>query len=122
MLSRSPKRSRFSFDAELWEHSGPAAWYFVSLPEEIADEIDDAYGGAAGGFGSVRVDVRIGTTAWSTSIFPDRKRGTYLLPIKKAVRVAERLSDGSPVRVDLTVSVSVVDGGAVTPRTPRRPR
>lgn len=40
---------------------------------------------------------------WSTSIFPDRKRGTYLLPVKKAVRAAENLAAGSIARVDLVV-------------------
>ena len=102
-MARMLNRSRFSFDAELWEHTGPAAWSFVSLPESTADEIDDAHGQRAGGFGSLRVDVTIGSTSWSTSIFPDPKRGTSVLPVKKAVRVAERPGDRSSVQVDLSV-------------------
>jgi hypothetical protein len=42
-------------------------------------------------------------TRWRTSIFPDKKRGTYVLPVKKPVRVAERLRDGSTAQVELTV-------------------
>lgn len=96
-------RSRFSFTAEVWEHEGPAAWHFVSLPEAVADEIEATYGHQAGGFGSLRVEVTIGKTRWSTSVFPDRKRGTYVLPLKKAVRVAEQLVAGAPAQVSLVV-------------------
>jgi hypothetical protein len=99
-------RSRFSFTAEVWQHEGPAAWHFLSLPEAVADEIEATYGDRAAGFGSLRVEVTIGKTRWSTSIFPDRKRGTYVLPVKKSVRVAEQLVAGAPAKV----SVVVADG------------
>jgi hypothetical protein len=93
----------FSFDAEVWEHDGPAAWFFVSLPEPTADEIEDFAGQGAAGFGSLRVEVSIGRTRWRTSIFPDTKRGTYVLPLKKAVRLAEGLDAGTRVRVELVL-------------------
>lgn len=95
----------FVFRAELWEHDGPAAWFFISLPDEIADDIDERFGQFAGGFGSVRVEVTIGSTTWQTSLFPDSKRATYVLPVKKQVRTAERLSAGSAVDVRLAVVV-----------------
>jgi hypothetical protein len=93
----------FTFRAELWEHQGKAAWFFVSLPEEVADDIEEQYGHRAKGFGSVPVEVTIGATTWTTSIFPDDKRGTYLLPVKKPVRNAEDLADGSRPEIALTV-------------------
>lgn len=96
-------RPRFSFTGEVWEHEGPAAWHFVSLPEAIADEIEATYGHRAAGFGSLRVEVTIGKTRWSTSVFPDRKRGTYVLPLKKEVRAAEHLVAGAPAKVSLAV-------------------
>jgi len=52
----------------------------------------------------VRVDVTVGATSWRTSIFPDSKTGTYLVPVKKAVRVAEHLEAGHEVRAQLQVS------------------
>jgi hypothetical protein len=93
----------FTFDAELWEHDGPAAWYFLSLPEADADAIEDMAGDRTNGFGSVRVEVTIGSTTWRTSIFPDTKRETFVLPVKKAVRVAEGLGAGTVARVELVV-------------------
>jgi hypothetical protein len=92
----------FRFDATVWEHDGAAAWHFVSLPSADADAIEDAHGRQSG-FGSIRVAARIGSTSWSTSIFPDAKRGTFVLPVKKTVRDQEGLTDGSAVTVELEV-------------------
>jgi hypothetical protein len=36
-------------------------------------------------------------------VFPDSKRGSYLLPVKKAVRTAEGLVEGGDVPVVLDV-------------------
>lgn len=92
-----------TFSAEVWEHDGPTAWFFLSLPEPEADDIEEQFGHRAKGFGSIRVEVTIGETRWCTSIFPDSKRGTYVLPLKRAVRVSEGLVPGTVAVVDLRV-------------------
>jgi hypothetical protein len=97
--------TRHRFRTEVWMHDGPAAWFFASLPPELADDLEAAHGDRAAGFGSLRVEVTIGATTWRTSIFPDTRRATYVLPVKKAVRVSERLADGSPVEIVLEVLV-----------------
>lgn len=94
------------FAAELWEHDGASAWHFVSLPEPLADDIEAEHGHRAAGFGSLRVEVAIGGSRWRTSIFPDAKRKTYVLPVKKTVRAAEDIAAGSIVTVELTVIAS----------------
>lgn len=93
----------YEFEADVWRHDGEAAWYFVTLPFDVADDIEERHGATAKGFGSVRVRVRIGATEWSTSIFPDNQRKSYVLPVKAAVRKAEQLGDGTSARVVLTV-------------------
>ncbi|GAB0108495.1 DUF1905 domain-containing protein [Nocardia sp. JMUB6875] len=93
----------YSFTAELWEWEAQASWFFVSLPEAVADEIEERFGHTAAGFGSIKVKVTVGSSRWSTSIFPDSKRGTYVLPMKKAVRTAEGLTVGDPVEVELEI-------------------
>ena len=95
--------ARFSFDAELWVSDTHRSVHFVSLPEPIADEIDALFGDVAKGFGSQKVDVTIGATLWSTSIFPSERDGTYVLPVKAAVRKAEGLDAGSTASVTLVV-------------------
>lgn len=96
----------YRFTAELWMHTGNAAWHFVTLPPDMSDEIDDITGPDARGFGSVRVHVTVGATRWSTSLFPDTKAGAYVLPMKKPVRIAEDLHDGD--LVDITIELADV--------------
>ncbi len=57
----------------------------------------------AAGFGSRRVEVTVGATTWRTSVFPDNASASYLLPVKKAVRVAEGLDEGDEITVRLEV-------------------
>jgi hypothetical protein len=52
------------------------------------------------GWGCIPVAARIGATRWKTSLFP--KDGGYIVPIKAAVRRAERLELGDVVEVSLT--------------------
>jgi hypothetical protein len=94
---------RYTFTAEVWENSGAGAWHFVDLPEDTADDIEERHGATAAGFGSIRVEVTIGSSTWHTSLFPDSKRKTYVLPLKKAVRKAEGLAEGASAAVELRV-------------------
>ena len=93
----------YSFDAEVWEWSAKASWFFVSLPEDTTDEIEERHGRSAAGFGSIRVEVTIGSSTWRTSVFPSKEEATYVLPVKKAVRAAEGLDGGSVAHVHVTV-------------------
>ena len=52
------------------------------------------------GFGSVKVNVRVGESRWSTSVFP-QKEGGWFLPVKKAVCRAEGLEADDAVSVEL---------------------
>lgn len=92
------------FDAELWLWEARSdSWTFVSLPVEASEDIRDLPGGPPRGFGSVRVRVTIGRTEWKTSIFPDSKRGAYVLPVKRAVRRAEGLEAGDLASVTVEI-------------------
>jgi Domain of unknown function (DUF1905) len=96
-----------SFTAKCWLYSGKGAWYFVTLPEKEAAEISffskALNGGKRAGWGSVRVSVQIGETCWDTSLFPDSKSKSYLLPLKATVRKAENIMDGQSVKVQLSL-------------------
>jgi hypothetical protein len=94
---------RYEFRGELWEYDGPAAWHFVSLPPEVADDIREQVAPDASAFGSIRVEATVGSTRWRTSLFPDKARRTYLLPIKRGVRLVEDLETGDVVIVTLQI-------------------
>ncbi len=87
------------FSGPVWIAPGDGAWHFVTVPEEQA-EIIHLQSGPRVGFGSVKVEARIGDSTWSTSVFPDT-RLTYVLPLKKSVRHAEGILAGDVVDVRL---------------------
>ncbi|MCG2840216.1 DUF1905 domain-containing protein [Sandaracinobacter sp. RS1-74] len=89
------------FEAELWAWSGPATWVFLTLPAELADDVRLAGFLAPRGWGSVRVEAEIGGIVWRTSVFPDGKSGSYLLPVKADVRRKAGVAVGERVRVTL---------------------
>lgn len=78
----------FEFSAVLWAWKGKAAWFFVTLPPGIGAEVRELPR-MPRGFGSVRVRATVGNSTWLTSIFPEGKGKSYVLPVKKAIRVAE---------------------------------
>jgi hypothetical protein len=88
------------FAGELWEWTGKAAWHFVTLPVDDAEDIRELVPDRRG-FGSVRVEAEIGSSTWTTSIFPDSSSGSYVLPVKKAIRQAEGIDEGDTVDVTL---------------------
>ncbi|WP_229072802.1 DUF1905 domain-containing protein [Actinoplanes sp. DH11] len=93
------------FEAELWVWAARPAetWTLVSLPVETSAHIREMAGGVRRGFGSLRVRATVGTSTWTTSVFPDSGRSAYVLPVKAAIRKAESLSvgDTTSVRVEL---------------------
>ena len=103
------------FEAVLWRETGrTVCWTLVSLPTDLADDILDLAGPYSRGFGSLRVDATIGGSDWRTSIFPDSKRGTYVLPIREAVRRAEGLAPGVTAKVRIALVDLRRHGGATT--------
>lgn len=103
--SSTATESTYRTRAKLWRwKGGKASWYFLTLPAGVAEEIRAVDAGPRRvGFGSLRVTATIGTTAWQTSIFPAAQAKSYLLPVKAAVRKAERLVEGKAVAVQLVV-------------------
>lgn len=87
--------------APLWLWTGESAsWYFITVPEELSDEIRAHSLGNRAGFGSVRVEATIGDVSWRTSVFP-QKSGGYLLPVKADVRRRADIAAGDEVSLTL---------------------
>ncbi len=89
-----------TFTAPLWRWEGDAGWYFITVPEHLSDELEDAHGGQRG-FGSIRVSVTVGETTWQTSVFPSTQHRAFVLPVKKQIRQREGIDEGDPVDVTL---------------------
>ncbi len=84
----------------LWT-GGQGSWHFLTVPEDQAVEIRaHSFGSSRRGFGSVRVEARVGSIIWRTSVFP-QKSGGYILPVKADVRRRAGISAGDEITVEL---------------------
>ena len=85
------------------EHT--ASVVFVTLPPDVSEDIRSQPREPRPGFGSLRVEVTCGSSVWRTSIFPSAGQRYYVLPVKKAVRLAE----GIEVPDEVTFSITLLD-------------
>ena len=92
-----------------WHAEGHGAMAYVRIEGEAAEAIA-AHAlvrrletARRRGFGSVRVDVALGASRWSTSVFP-QKDGGWFLPVKKAVCRAEGIGAGDAVELRLMLA------------------
>jgi hypothetical protein len=97
----------FSAELWVWDARPGDTWVFLTVPEHIGEAIDDhaTAAGPRAGFGSVRVEVRMGGTTWRTSVFPDKASGCFVLPVKRSVRDANAVGPGDTVVVALRAVV-----------------
>jgi hypothetical protein len=89
------------FTGKLFYWKGPAPFYFVTIPEDMSQDIKAVSKLVTYGWGVIPVRVEIGETVFTTSLFP--KGNLYLVPIKDKVRKAEKLSEGDDVTVRLEI-------------------
>lgn len=95
----------YKVKAKVWLYPGMAGWQFVTIPKKQSQDIVKIYGDMKRGWGSLPVSVTIGKTNWKTSIFPDKKIGGYLLPLKAEVRKKENIKVGSMISINLEIRI-----------------
>lgn len=86
----------YTVRAKVWRWKS-GSWHFANLSAKQSAEIRRRFGATARGWGSIRVQIKIGETEWSTSLFPSNENKTYLFAIKAAVRKAEDIDAGDRV-------------------------
>lgn len=89
------------FDGPVWFWRGPAPWYFVTVPDDERQDLQATSSAVSYGWGMIPVTAHIGSTSWSTSLWP--KDGSYVVPLKAVVRRAEGIDEGDVVTVRLSV-------------------
>ena len=87
----------------VWEWRGPSPFYFVTVPEDESVQLESVSSLVTYGWGMIPVEATIGSTRWTTSLFP--KDALYVVPLKSAIRRAERIDVGDVVRVLLDVAL-----------------
>ncbi len=103
-MPKATNTKSFTMTEKVFLYPGESAnWHFVPITKKVGMEIKALFGKSARGFCSRRVEVIIGKTAWQTSIFPDRYSGSYILPLKAAVRKKEDIEVGDVVTFIINV-------------------
>ena len=90
-----------TFRGEVIYWRGPSPFLFVAVPEEGSAAIRAIASAVTYGWGVIPVEVRLGDTVWTTSLFP--KDGRYLVPIKVVVQRAEQVGQGDVVDLEVVI-------------------
>jgi len=91
----------FDVTGPVVEWRGPAPHHFVEVTGDLADAVHDVAREVTYGWGMVPVRLRIGSTTSTTALWP--RDGGYVVPLKVAVRRAERIDLGDVVTVHVEV-------------------
>jgi hypothetical protein len=101
---KTKKSKTYRVTGKIWLYPGvSASWHFFTVPKKESTEIKETFAGLTKGWGSLPISVTIGKTTWATSIFPDTKSGTYILPLKVLVRRKETLFEGDMCTVRFSI-------------------
>ena len=92
------------FRGEIFNWRGPSPFHFIAVPTAECAVLKEEWSFASYGWGMIPVTARIGETEYTTSLFP--KNGGYLVPVKDAVRRAEKVDEGDVVDVHLSIRLS----------------
>lgn len=98
------KTYRLRAEVVIWP-GHQSVWHLIHVDKKRSAEIQKKHGMIKRGFGSIPVVAKIGRTSWNTSIFFDKRSGTYILPLNIKVRRAEALAEGDAVSLTVTIRV-----------------
>lgn len=92
-------KTTYNLAGKVWIYpSAHAAWHFVSVPKKESAQIKKDFATKTRGWGSLPVEVTVGQSTWKTSIFPDKRTETYILPLKADIRRAEDIFQGETIQ------------------------
>jgi hypothetical protein len=94
-------RLTLSFTSELIYWRGPSPFYFFRVPEKEAAAISKIAAGVTYGWGVIPADITIRDEVFYTALFP--KDGSYLVPLKKAIREKLEIELGDKVKLKVTI-------------------
>ncbi len=94
-------KPEFSFVAPVIYWRGPAPHVFARLPADVAEALRGLGPSASYGWGCIPVSATIAGVGFTTSLMP--REGTFLLPLKVALRRQLALDEGAEVAVTMRV-------------------
>lgn len=89
------------FEATVIYWRGPAPFFYAPVPDDHVETIRRASKVVSYGWGMIPVGATINGVTFTTALFP--KDGTYLLPLKNAVREKCRVTADDAINVEMTL-------------------
>jgi len=77
---------KYQFTGKIWKYNAAGGWIFVSLPKELSKEIRQNLQWQEEGWGRMKATAAVNGQKWDTAIWFDKKKDTYLLPLKASIR------------------------------------
>lgn len=97
-------KGQYKVRSKIFLYPGAAGWHFLPVPKKQSADIKKRFGANSRGWSSLRVAATVGKTTWTSSIFPDKRSGTYLLPLKAEVRKKEAIAHGDTVTLTIVIN------------------
>lgn len=94
----------FTQSGQLFEWRGPSPFHFVKISVPISQSIKAEAQLLSYGWGVIPIYGQLGETQFTTSLIP--KDGSYLIPIKDAVRKAEQIELGENIEIRFNLGKS----------------
>jgi hypothetical protein len=91
----------FRFESTVIYWRGPAPFFYAPIPADQLERLRPPARAVTYGWGVVPVEATIGGVTFITSLFP--KDGTFLLPIKAAVRKQAEITAGDTIAVEMRI-------------------
>lgn len=101
-MSSEPDPLHYEFEAEVIYWRGPAPFFYAPLPPPEAARLAKIANSVTYGWGAIPCMATVGGVTFKTSLFP--KDGTFLVPLKVAVRRKTEITAGDKVHVDMTIT------------------
>ncbi len=96
-------RIKYEFIAKMWRDTIPGGWCFVTLPQDISNEIRTHLRSQEEGWGRMKAAAEIEGFKWDTAIWFDSKAKTHLLPVKAEIRKKANLEINQEIKVNIWV-------------------
>jgi len=78
---------------------GEMGWHFVYLDKKIAEKIKKIAKTYGSGF--VKIRATVGKTSWDTALFPYKKENTFLVALKRDIRMKEGIYVGDEINISI---------------------
>ncbi len=94
---------KYHFSEKLWKDGQGGGWCFVTVPENMSKEIRENFQWQEEGWGRMKTVALVNGIQWNTSIWFDKKKNRYLLPMRADIRKSAHLKLDDTINVDLFI-------------------